>query len=739
MSDDKQQLRDFERARGAEHEPLYLVALRVLIYALAAFVMLYGLALGAGLLGAMLGAAAAVITAHALAVGRVRLAVMASAALGAMVLGGVVNTALTDFGFAAGVLGVRGTLVMADFMVFGLSTFGFALGLRVISSRVPALAIVEVGVITLGVVRLLSGHRDHSISEPRWISDWVWSQGGDPIVVLLAIGALVLATVPLLLLVRQRAAKAALSIGALALMGLFAFALLRVAPPDPPTPTGGLGLTGKSEQEKDGARGGRGGVGDGTGGQGQGQSGNDPSEMPFKDEYPQGEPKPVAVVLLHDDYSAPDGYYYFRQTAFSHYNGHRLVRSFLDDSDPDLLEYFPYERREVSDLDRDARSFVELETTVALISDHKQPFGLANALAYESIDNPNPNTFRRAYKVESLAPRLKFRAMLDHEAGDPQWGEALRAQYTQAPDDPRYAELAQEILAEMEPRWRESPMAVALTLRRWLEKNTVYTRRSKHSDKADPTASFLFGSRRGYCVHLAHAMAFLLRSQGLPARVSAGYLVEEARRQSGSTVLIQNQDAHAWAEIYLDGLGWVVMDVAPEQAEDGEMAQINPELQRTLGELLRNEKKTSKELSRDTELPWGWLMLLCSALLVSGLTALAYGVKFWRRALAWRLGASGELYRLVYRAALDLLAEVGETRRYGETRESFAARTSARLPAVAPLTRAHMRRALGGDDPLTAAQWRALLSELRQQIAGHHPWWRRALGVINPVAWMQVR
>ncbi len=712
-------------------DPVFLTALRAFIYAVAAFVLLYGLSLGSGLIGGVLGAALSVVAARWMEGRRVRAAAVGLAAVGAVAMGAAADGVLTGSAALSGAIGIEDTLALVDLVVFGLTLFGAGLGLRSLATRVPALAVLEVGVITAGVVRLVAGHRDHAISEPRFLSDWVWSQGGDPIVALLALGALVMATVPLLLMVRQRWTKAALSISVLIFLGLFAFALLRVSPPESMPPSGGLGLTGDPDKQDEPMEGEGGGAGHG-GGKG------DPNEMPFRDDYPKGEPKPVAVVLLHDDYTSPTGYLYFRQTAFSQYNGTRLVRALVKGADPDLLDRFAARRAEVDEVGMLNRRFERLETTVALITDHRSPFGLNNPVAFESIPNPNPGHFRRAYKVESLAPRMDYREMLDYTAGDPEWPEALRALYTQAPEDPRYEELAKELVAELSPEYEGSPVAQALAIRRWLEKNTVYTRRSNHAGAADPTASFLFGSRRGYCVHLAHSMAYLLRARGLPARVAAGYLVDEARRQSGSAVLIQNQDAHAWAEVYLEGAGWVVMDVSPEQAEEGEGTPINPDLQRVLGELARGDETAGKQVDHEGRASlWRWALGVMAPLL-GLLLGLLYGVKAWRR-LIGRLSPQGQLYRVLYRRALDQLSEVGLSREYGETREAFAARVAQVAPALEPMTRAHLRRALGGEDRLSGAQWRALSQDIDAQIVGSAPRWRRLLGLVNPVSWMRVR
>ncbi|MBI3269079.1 MAG: DUF3488 domain-containing protein [Planctomycetes bacterium] len=80
----------------------------------------------------------------------------------------------------------------------------------------------------------------------------------------------------------------------------------------------------------------------------------------------------------------------------------------------------------------------------------------------------------------------------------------------------------------------------------------------------DPVEHFLWGSRTGYCVHYATAMALLLRSIGIPCRVAGGYYSTEwdaARKE----FLVRQAHAHAWVEVPFDGLGWVPFDPTPPQ------------------------------------------------------------------------------------------------------------------------------------------------------------------------------
>jgi hypothetical protein len=67
---------------------------------------------------------------------------------------------------------------------------------------------------------------------------------------------------------------------------------------------------------------------------------------------------------------------------------------------------------------------------------------------------------------------------------------------------------------------------------------------------------FLFDLKRGYCDYYASAMVVLARAAGLPARLVIGY-GSGAYRPEEARFVVTEADAHAWAEIYFPGYGWV--------------------------------------------------------------------------------------------------------------------------------------------------------------------------------------
>lgn len=64
----------------------------------------------------------------------------------------------------------------------------------------------------------------------------------------------------------------------------------------------------------------------------------------------------------------------------------------------------------------------------------------------------------------------------------------------------------------------------------------------------------------GYCVHFATAAAAMYRALGIPARPVTGVLV---KAEADTPVEVRRLNEHAWVEVYLDGLGWLPVEVTP--------------------------------------------------------------------------------------------------------------------------------------------------------------------------------
>jgi len=102
----------------------------------------------------------------------------------------------------------------------------------------------------------------------------------------------------------------------------------------------------------------------------------------------------------------------------------------------------------------------------------------------------------------------------------------------------------------------------------YLKSNASYNLDVPNTPKGEDFIEyFLFESHEGYCAHFASAAVMILRYLGIPARYAAGYAVPpgdfERNGDGAYSAVVLDRQAHAWAEIYLDGIGWVPVEMTP--------------------------------------------------------------------------------------------------------------------------------------------------------------------------------
>jgi transglutaminase-like putative cysteine protease len=711
-------------------------------------------------------ALAGILAGELLGRSRLRLPVVLLGLVGAVLFGRIVEAVAVQYTLVPSLLGTVATHWLGVLLSVGVTTLVLLCGSRVLARRGPAFDVVELGVLAALFAGAVASHRDGSIARPLWLTDLCWSFGIDPGRVLLAGGGALTAVLAGLLLLgspRRKPLGALLGLPLLVLTALLFVSATPVLDLQEP-PDVGMGAMGDEEPEDGQAEqgaGGQGGAGqgrpeDGENGEGGGAQGDRPSDGGQQAPDPLagesgGEDKPVAVLLLDDDHEPPSGYWYLRQDVLPAYNGKRLIASDVEGTHADVLDHFPVEPEQLGDGATRARKTVR--GSVSLVVDHPVPFAPASPIAYAPRGNPSPARFKRSYRFASAMLTAPLKDLVREPVGDPLWSPALRAHYLEAPDDPRYAELADQIVADLTaavadqlpPGMEEPPPFLqAVAVVQWIGDNMQYSKREKHADAADPTASFLFGNRIGYCVHTAHAAVYLWRKLGIPSRVATGYAVEDAHRRGG-TLVVMGGTAHAWPELYLEGIGWVPLDVSP--AEDLDESQGLPpdeEELRALGDLARDAPDLPGPRPDYTFVrqlaTWAASTLVATAVL--GLLALHWLVKGWRRARPV-FAPPATLSRVGYRAALDLLVDAGHVRAPGETREAFARRLEPVLPSLTVLTAWHLRGALGrpgaADPERDRVQWTGQLARLRHEIRGTTPWWRRLLGPLDPTTFYRSR
>jgi len=103
----------------------------------------------------------------------------------------------------------------------------------------------------------------------------------------------------------------------------------------------------------------------------------------------------------------------------------------------------------------------------------------------------------------------------------------------------------------------------ARTIEAWLSgPDFLYSLNVPELPPTHPIDSFLNQVRRGHCQLFASAMALMLRSQGVPARLASGYRGGDYT-ESDQSYIVREQQAHVWVEALLPGFGWVIFDPSP--------------------------------------------------------------------------------------------------------------------------------------------------------------------------------
>lgn len=188
-----------------------------------------------------------------------------------------------------------------------------------------------------------------------------------------------------------------------------------------------------------------------------------------------------------------------------------------------------------------------------------------------SIKGVDTNSRNQQYVVLSAAPQLTP-DLLARSTGPVQ---DVPDQFIRPPENvPEIVRSTAQAVTE----GSTTPYARAMAIQRYLRSaEFTYSLQSPVQGGYDGNglsvlADFL-NQKSGYCIHFASAMAVMARLEGIPSRIAVGYA---PGRATGATVSIGGQgalpeyevdarDAHAWPELYFQGLGWVPFEPTPSR------------------------------------------------------------------------------------------------------------------------------------------------------------------------------
>ncbi len=327
-----------------------------------------------------------------------------------------------------------------------------------------------------------------------------------------------------------------------------------------------------------------------------------------------------------------------------------------------------------------------------------QGFRVVRVDAWGNLQRTGEPARRTRYEVVSeTAPLL-----------DPLPDDARQAFLQLPPLDERVAALARDAAGEGTIAER------ARRLERFLLERYEYGLDVDDTEARDPLTWFLFERRRGHCEYFATAMAILLRTQGIPARVVNGFTAGE-RSRLFDTYIVRRRDAHSWVEAHLPESGWTTFDPTPPTG-----VVVTP-----LGDAV--------ELWRRVELIWDdnvigfnytvqigmlgsiqdavaaarrWIAPTRSAILAALAAALGLALMVaWIRWVRRRRVAARHRIAF-YDQAARILARRGFRRRPEQTPWELAAEFAAVDPAAGPaaieITRLYYAARWGGADPDSA-------------------------------------
>jgi len=121
--------------------------------------------------------------------------------------------------------------------------------------------------------------------------------------------------------------------------------------------------------------------------------------------------------------------------------------------------------------------------------------------------------------------------------------------------DPRVLAKAHEVADN-----QQTPDDKVTAIVRFLQTNNSYSL-TVDPGGGEPISNFILQKKAAHCEYFASAAVVMLRAAGLPARYVSGYFAHEPGGKDA--LLVRQRDAHAWAESWVSGTGWVTVDATP--------------------------------------------------------------------------------------------------------------------------------------------------------------------------------
>ena len=394
-----------------------------------------------------------------------------------------------------------------------------------------------------------------------------------------------------------------------------------------------------------------------------------------------GTNQPAALLRLDSNYDKNpfSPMLYLREGALSEMAKNEIVIA-PNNFDTDTPRISVREKFKKNDPNVNTDNRINILQSVYLLSDQKTPFGIDFPYEITPLKTPD-SKFKAAYSVASYAPIFDINFLKNSKIGNPNWSKEEWEHYTKKNENIEYEKLATKLTQN-----DASFISKAFKLTSYLSEVSIYTLTPNHEIKEgeDPVIPYLFGDKRGYCVHFAHATVYLLRALGIPSRIGLGFLTDLSQAKDGH-VLLRMSDRHAWAEVYIDHIGWVPFDTQPQNVESHADTKVDAKLLEDLmgllqpgDEILNPENYKDESGLKDDNIPIFIPFGLIFKLILFSFILL-YILKVYLR-YSWLL--KNDPRKRVYKSYITILSflnDLGFIRSSGETRKEFFHKTSKEL------------------------------------------------------------
>lgn len=138
--------------------------------------------------------------------------------------------------------------------------------------------------------------------------------------------------------------------------------------------------------------------------------------------------------------------------------------------------------------------------------------------------------------------------------------EYMQHNYTKLPEDlpSRVKSLAVELTKEASSDYERLKI-----LETYLNTFKYTTNMNKTPKGEDFVDYFLFRQKEGYCTYFASAMGVMARALNIPTRYVEGFVLNYKEKEGDSNYIIKSNNAHAWVEAYISGVGWIPFEPTP--------------------------------------------------------------------------------------------------------------------------------------------------------------------------------